>query len=691
MSTHDSGAGGQNGRPPVFQPNYAEGLNATAAPAANTQKNEVAPMVQGAGRPGQPNVGQRSIFGNGGPTFTQMPTYTPVTRSPERPEVPPQVPPQAQPQQPAAPVYQPGPQGTPQPAAYAPVEPAFQPPQPQAYAGNQPPQPQIQPQVQTPAPGAQRSPAFEDLPDLSGADPAFPDSIFGDFQADVNFDPDLSGLPPGAPGHPVAGHPMTDQPMVDASFPEPGPASFQDPGLQEAGYPAVQPTPDAHFDVNPGAPAAQAPMQSPENYNPQPYPAQQPGPPVQQPFPPAQGAVQGGAVHGGAVPGHGAVQGQAVPYGEVPPPDPSRQLQAFDSVYDQPPQIALGGAQSPVPQPQELFDADRGDADFMDESQVLPAVEKSNWTNFLKGRSAVMVASALLGALAFGGALAVALEYWQGGGSLGGGETPIVTADATPVKEVPDQPGGKEFPHKNKLIYDRLTNGDTPESERLVPRQEDVAVPALPPANATAGLPTPVATTDLANPATTQSLPGAAGEDGGPRKVKTLVVRPDGSVEAPAVADAANAANTAANAAVAGAAATANQAVAGASAAANNAVGQAANVMPVPPVQAPAAPQQVAAADPAAAPAAAPADAKYVVQLGSNKSQTDALASFADVQQKHASLLGSYQPIVRKADLGAKGIWYRLQVGPMADKDAAYKLCGQLKSQGHGDCLVMAQ
>ena len=81
----------------------------------------------------------------------------------------------------------------------------------------------------------------------------------------------------------------------------------------------------------------------------------------------------------------------------------------------------------------------------------------------------------------------------------------------------------------------------------------------------------------------------------------------------------------------------------------------------------------------------------FVVQLGSSKSQTDALANFADAQQKYPSLLGNYQPLVRKTNLGTKGTWYRLQVGPMADKTAAYKLCGQLKAKGHGDCLVMAQ
>ena len=146
-----------------------------------------------------------------------------------------------------------------------------------------------------------------------------------------------------------------------------------------------------------------------------------------------------------------------------------------------------------------------------------------------------------------------------------------------------------------------------------------------------------------------------------------MVVNPDGSVEAPAAAGAAT----------------------DAAAQANGMMAQP-NMMPVPSLQQPAAePQQMATAAPTAA---APADgSSYVVQLGSTKSQTDALANFADAQQKYPSLLGNYQPLVRKTDLGPKGTWYRLQVGPLADKDAAYRLCGQLKSKGHGDCLVMAQ
>jgi cell division septation protein DedD len=297
-----------------------------------------------------------------------------------------------------------------------------------------------------------------------------------------------------------------------------------------------------------------------------------------------------------------------------------------------------------------------------------------------------MVGSALLGAIALGGALAFA--YKQSGGGLGSEQPPLVQADNRPVKELPDQPSGNEFTHKNKLIYDRLQNGDEPESDRLVPRQENVAVPALPPSPETAGMPAPVATTDLATPPTTQAVGGAepiavasvddaSMPDGGPRRVKTMVVRPDGSVAAPEPAEAAA---PAAPEAPAAAPQAAPQEVASLQAPPPPAVKPKPAAKPV---------VQTAAAAPQAAAAATPS--KYLVQVGSKKNQTDALASFADMQQKYPTLLASYRPMVQKADLGTKGTWYRLRIGPIADKAAATKLCTQLKSQGLPDCLVMAQ
>jgi cell division septation protein DedD len=373
------------------------------------------------------------------------------------------------------------------------------------------------------------------------------------------------------------------------------------------------------------------------------------------------------------------------------------------------------GHEAPVPQPvpaphhqQPAQDFYEADADFMGgaqaaigdahavmseaqaamgEAQVAPeAAAKAQGlaSKFsLKNRSVFMVGSALLGAIALGGALAVA--YKQSGGGMGS-DTPLVQADARPVKEAPAQPGGKEFPHKNKLIYDRLQNGDQPETERLVPRQEELALPAMP--GVTAGLPQQVATAGApiaADPAAVASVDEPAA-DGGPRRVKTLMVRPDGTVvpSAPGAAPAAGAPAAAPAAPPAQAQAAAPGAPPPAAA----------------PQQAAAAPEQVAAIPqaqpapkpkPAPKPAAKKAPSSYVVQVGSRKNQTEALATFADMQQKYPSLLGSYRPMVQKADLGSKGVWYRLRIGPIASKSDASKLCSKLKSQGLPDCLVMAK
>ena len=167
-----------------------------------------------------------------------------------------------------------------------------------------------------------------------------------------------------------------------------------------------------------------------------------------------------------------------------PRPLPSHHaLEAFDAIYDQPPQIPLGRTPQYAQEsaPQAFYDGEQADADFLDESQFMNPgeVESKPARKFsLRSRSIYMVGSALLGAIALGGALAFA--YKQSGGAMGGGEPPVVQADSRPVKEAPQQPGGKEFPHKNKLIYERLQNGDQPEAERIVPRQEELAMPAMP-------------------------------------------------------------------------------------------------------------------------------------------------------------------------------------------------------------------
>lgn len=681
MSQHDDGYGRKAGPNPGSQSDFtnrqsagAPGVDTWGNNALNAQPSEVSLMAQGAGRPGQPAGGQRPMFGGGSPVFAQMPVYTPVTRGPEhapQPQQPPQQPaynPYASPQQPSQ-----------QPAA-GPSYPNLQTPSPLAYPS---PHPSAAPSYQSPHPAA--APSYQPAAQPSYFNPQSAPSHQTDEFSSQAYQP--ASQPSHAPSYSPAEHAghqtypgssydggqgfprqsYQDQNFADASFPEPqsGDASFPEsnfdqpftdtsfahqnfakPGFGDASFPEPQ-----NFDSNFTDASFQAPAyghQAQDNQADQSFESFTEEP----------------------------AQDYGMASGEVAPSDPRRQLQAFDALYDQPPQISLG-ATEPRRAAQDFYESERLDADFLDEGQALPPPGARSKLTF-KSRSAFMVGSALLGAIALGGALAFA--YKQSGGGLSA-EPPLVTADNRPVKELPDDPGGKEFPHKNKLIYDRLTNGDEPESERLVPRQENVAVPALP------GTPQPVASTDLGGPPTTQavgsdqmavaSVDDGTMPDGGPRKVKTMVVRPDGSVmeseAAPQVP-----------------AMPGDQPQMLAAAAPAEAAPQEPAPLQAPPAPEPkpaaAAPQQTAAV----APQAPAAPSKYVVQVASKKNQTEALASFADMQQKYPSLLGNYKPIVQKADLGSKGVWYRLRIGPIADKSSASKLCTQLKQQGLPDCLVMA-
>jgi hypothetical protein len=82
-----------------------------------------------------------------------------------------------------------------------------------------------------------------------------------------------------------------------------------------------------------------------------------------------------------------------------------------------------------------------------------------------------------------------------------------------------------------------------------------------------------------------------------------------------------------------------------------------------------------------------PAQSGYVVQVSSQRSADQAQSAFATMQRRYKSVLGGFQPNIQRADLGAKGTYYRVRIGPMASRDAALRLCEQLKSAG-GSCFV---
>lgn len=77
----------------------------------------------------------------------------------------------------------------------------------------------------------------------------------------------------------------------------------------------------------------------------------------------------------------------------------------------------------------------------------------------------------------------------------------------------------------------------------------------------------------------------------------------------------------------------------------------------------------------------------YAVQVTSQRSEAEAQAAFRALQAKYPRELGGHRAVFRRADLGAKGVYYRALVGPFASAEQATSLCSSLKAAG-GNCLI---
>jgi cell division septation protein DedD len=78
----------------------------------------------------------------------------------------------------------------------------------------------------------------------------------------------------------------------------------------------------------------------------------------------------------------------------------------------------------------------------------------------------------------------------------------------------------------------------------------------------------------------------------------------------------------------------------------------------------------------------------YVVQLASFRSEAEAQGDFQRLVQRHPQLVGGLDSRIQEASLGQSGSFYRLGVGPLAERSAATKLCTALIAAGEKDCLV---
>jgi hypothetical protein len=80
----------------------------------------------------------------------------------------------------------------------------------------------------------------------------------------------------------------------------------------------------------------------------------------------------------------------------------------------------------------------------------------------------------------------------------------------------------------------------------------------------------------------------------------------------------------------------------------------------------------------------------FVAVVATKKSRMDALKALYGLQQIYPDVLAAKTSDVQVADLGDKGVWYRVVVGPPGSRDAATSVCSQLKSAGHNGCWIAA-
>ncbi len=349
-----------------------------------------------------------------------------------------------------------------------------------------------------------------------------------------------------------------------------------------------------------------------------------------------------------------------------------------------------------------------------------------------RSRKGMIAVGAVLGAALLGTAGAVAFRPGGASGALDG-EPPVVKADAGPSKVVPQNPGGVDIPNQNKQIYERAAQ-DT--QTRVVNREEqpvDVrqatrAGGAM--AEGAAGPALVRMSPTVTSGASVNAVPSLQGTSnaavgilGEPRRVRTVSIRPDGTIVT--VEQAATPASAAIPAAAPRAAAPASPAQVSSTPTPSEAA-QPSQARMTPPqrpregTSTPTAPRGPApgasGADSVGAPlqitsdavrpngesrlagippallreptetsATPAASAGFSVQLGVRNTEREGRAMFEQLQQRFAGDLGGLSPLLRQAEINGKTA-YRVRVGPMS-RDDAVSLCSRLKASG-GQCFV---
>ncbi len=207
----------------------------------------------------------------------------------------------------------------------------------------------------------------------------------------------------------------------------------------------------------------------------------------------------------------------------------------------------------------------------------------------------------------------------------------VVQAPATPARVKPENAGGLVPPNQDKEVFNRVSPGAVPvQPEKLLP----AATTPMLPAN---GLPVPAAPKPDPETAKASTPPAtAAATPGGPTPPPATTATP--------------------------------------------------------------APPPVATTDKPAPTEASPSIASLIdnmsgptggwrVQVASVKNEDIAKSTWARLQAAHGDVLANLRMQPSRVDLGEKGVWYRVQAGPLDEKQAQ-TICGTLKGR-KTDCVTV--
>lgn len=79
---------------------------------------------------------------------------------------------------------------------------------------------------------------------------------------------------------------------------------------------------------------------------------------------------------------------------------------------------------------------------------------------------------------------------------------------------------------------------------------------------------------------------------------------------------------------------------------------------------------------------------KYLIQVAAFRKETAAESTWKKLKIKAPNLYEGAGKYVQRADLGAKGVFYRLRIGKFSDRDEARKFCDAVKKTGDNCILV---